>query len=67
MYANQRVTIHQRGKPPETLAAWRVEVARTGRVRVYLDDPDGDDWNYANPAGVRDFPLGTRICVGTDF
>lgn len=67
MYANQRVTIHHRGKPPETISAWRVEVARTGRIRVHLDNDDGPDWNYANPAGVRDLPLGTRIEIGTDF
>jgi hypothetical protein len=68
MYANQRVRILGKGgRIIETLSAWRVEIASTGRVRVHLDDDDGPDEKYANPAGVRDLPLGTRVSITTDF
>lgn len=76
MYANQQVRIlgkrvtrfgHHHDQVLETLHAHRVEISRTGRIRVHLDDPDGPDWNYANPAGVRDLPLGTRVEIVTSF
>jgi hypothetical protein len=76
MYANQRVQIlggrfmaygAQHDEVLETLNAWQIEIAKTGRIRVYLDDPDGESDSYANPMGVRDLPLGTRVRISTDF
>lgn len=76
MYANQKVHIlgkrferwgRMHDEVVETLYAWQVEIARTGRIRVYLDDPAGPSDKYANPMGVRDLPLGTRVRIETCF
>jgi len=48
MYANLLVTTSD-GKE---LNAWKVEVDPSGgSTTVYLDDPDGPEERYANPAG----------------
>lgn len=60
MYANLKVTT-SKGK---VLSAWKVEV-EGNRTRVYLDDPNGPDDSYANPAGQ--LLLSGRVRIEADF